>query len=374
MAKPLHTPRVNNNDDTVQVIEINVAPGDRISRGDVLAEVETDKSISEVEAERDGYVLKILCAVDDQVAVGSVMMWIGDRPDEPVPETAVEEQPTAAGTAGGNGGSQPTAKARLLLREHGLSAAQVPASGERLSAADVQAYIDRQVPAPAAAAPTAPATERIPDVPGELLELSAEEHGMLTTVAWHRDRAAAAYLEIQYDPAVWEPVAADYAKQHGLMMSPLLPLMAYRLVRLAVENPRLNSTIIGQRRYQYTPVNLGFTVQAGTTLYLTVTQDAGNLDLDSFITALGQVQRHAMAHKLKPRESQGTTIAFSSMARWNVTRHQPILPPNCSLMVAHAATGEDGKATLGASYDHRVLSGFEVAKLLRELAKPPVLP
>ena len=51
----------------------------------------------------------------------------------------------------------------------------------------------------------------------------------------------------------------------------------------------------------------------------------------------------------------------------------PILPPNTSLMVAHAATGPDGRAVLGASYDHRVLSGFDAVRLLQELTKPPVL-
>jgi hypothetical protein len=41
-------------------------------------------------------------------------------------------------------------------------------------------------------------------------------------------------------------------------------------------------------------------------------------------------------------------------------------------MIAHAAPKGSGRAVLGASYDHRVLSGFDVARLLMELAKPPV--
>ena len=79
----------------------------------------------------------------------------------------------------------------------------------------------------------------------------------------------------------------------------------------------------------------------------------------------------SMGHKLKRHETQGATIAFSSMARWRVTRHMPILPPQTSLMVAHAATGPEGRAVLGASYDHRVLSGYDVVGLLTDLARPP---
>ena len=120
-------------------------------------------------------------------------------------------------------------------------------------------------------------------------------------------------------------------------------------------------------------MNLGFTVQAGNTLYLTVINDAAKMNLDEFIQNMGEVQRRAMGHKLKPRDTQGATVAFSSMSRWRVTRHMPILPPNTALMVAHAATGSDGHAVLGASYDHRVLSGFDVVRLLQVLAKPPAL-
>ena len=66
--------------------------------------------------------------------------------------------------------------------------------------------------------------------------------------------------------------------------------------------PVLNSTIVGDRRYRYTPVNLGFTVQAGETLYLTVVRDSNSLDETRFVNALGDIQRRAIIHKLAPEE------------------------------------------------------------------------
>ncbi len=59
------------------------------------------------------------------------------------------------------------------------------------------------------------------------------------------------------------------------------------------------------------------------------------------------------------------------MARWNVSRHVPILPPQTGLIVAHSAPRGSGKAVLGASYDHRLLSGFDVVQVLQALATPP---
>jgi pyruvate/2-oxoglutarate dehydrogenase complex dihydrolipoamide acyltransferase (E2) component len=369
MATALHAPRVNNNDDIVQVIGFRVAVGDYVKAGQVVLDVETDKAIVEVAAEVDGYVLKLMCAVDDKVPVGGILLWQGESADEPVPETVA-----AAPAAEGGGNARPTAKARALLKELGLDAAAVPASGDRLSLADVEAYmarhgIQRRDHTPA---PVVSKEESLPDVPGDLVDLNAEERGMLLTVSWHRDHAAATYLEVEYDPKAWEEHAAAYAAEHKLMLSPLLPLLAYRYVQLVKASPKLNATVVNGKRFQYQPVNLGFTVQAGETLYLTVVRDADTLETGKFIEALGEVQRHAIQKKLSREETSGATIAFSSMARWSVSRHIPILPPYCSLMIAHAAPKGSGRAVLGASYDHRVLSGFDVARLLMELAKPPV--
>jgi pyruvate/2-oxoglutarate dehydrogenase complex dihydrolipoamide acyltransferase (E2) component len=374
MPYPVHTPRVNNNDDTVQVIALRVSPGDRVKAGQLLAEVETDKSVSDVEAERDGFILRIDCELDQQVTVGSIMMWLGDSADEQAPEVVVAEAAVAGASSG-----QATAKARSLLRRYGLDVGQIPASGDgRLRADDVERYIAAEgltgkagTGAGAEVGTAARAAEPRPDVPGEARDLSLEERGMLHTVTWHRDHAAATYLEVEYDPSAWEEYAAAYAARHKLMLSPLLPLLAYRLVQLAAAEPRLNATLVDGKRYEYRNVNLGFTVQAGTTLYLTVIREAQALDTTGFLNALGVVQRHAMGHKLRAEEVQGATIGFSSMARWQVSRHMPILAPNTALMIAHAAPKGRKRAVLGASYDHRVLSGFDTAKLLQQLITPP---
>jgi len=373
MAFALHAPRVNNNDDIVQVIGFRVGVGDFVNKGDIVIDIETDKAIVEVAAENDGYVLKLMCEVDDKVAVGAILLWQGASKDEPVPES-----PVAAPAPAGGGNTRPTAKARALLKELGLDAGVVanlvPASGGRLTLADVEAYmaahgIQRRGHTPAV---VIPAQESLPDVPGELRDLNAEERGMLLTVSWHRDHAAATYLEVEYEPKAWEDHAAAYATANKLMLSPLLPLLAYRLVQLVKANPKLNATVVNGKRFQYRPVNLGFTVQAGETLYLTVVRNADTMETKQFIENLGEVQRHALQRKLSREETTGATIAFSSMARWNVSRHIPILPPYSSLMIAHAAPKGSGRAVLGASYDHRVLSGFDVARLLMDLAKPPV--
>ncbi|XHS77511.1 2-oxo acid dehydrogenase subunit E2 [Burkholderiaceae bacterium UC74_6] len=370
MASPIHTPRVNNNDDIVKLITLEVRVGDAVKAGQMVAQVETDKAIVEVEAPADGFLLGWTAEVDQMVAVGSVLAWIGATKDEAVPQPQADATPAAAA---GSATGQPTAKARMLLLQHGLQADQVPASGERLSADDVLRYVAQRPGAAKTQRASAPVADATPQVAGARKPLSGSERGMLQTVSWSREHAVPGYLEIEFDPAPWDAYAKGWAEARRLMMTPLLPLMAWRLVELARETPVLNATIAGNDRFEFDAVNLGFTVQAGDTLYLAVTRQANTLGEEGFVNQLGEIQRRAMKHQLSVDELTGATVSFSSMARWKISRHIPVLPPQTALIVAHAQSAS-GVHVLGATYDHRVLSGFQVAQLLRKLAKPGATP
>ena len=110
MAHPVHAPRVNNNDDTVTVVRIAVGAGDYVRQGDLILEVETEKAAVAVEAEQDGYVLLIRCREGDTLAVGDVVVWMGDRPDDAIPEPPAAADAVVREAAAGDG---MTGKARL---------------------------------------------------------------------------------------------------------------------------------------------------------------------------------------------------------------------------------------------------------------------
>ena len=362
MVHPVCTPRLNNNDDKVRLADVVVRVGDRVNVGQTLAQVETDKAMVAIESEWQGYVLSILPAIGTMVAVGSVLLWIGDQADEAVPG----DEGVGNDVAEKKVTSEPTAKARMLLAQHGLNAAAVPARGDRLTGEDVEAYLSSQPEQPAQQARPA-ASQGLP--PGRLMPLSMEERGMLRSVQWHRDQAVPAYLEIEFDQQAWEKHAKAFAAERRLLGDPLLPLLAHRLVTIARDHPKLNSTIADGLRYAYEHVNLGFTIQVKESLYLVVVPQAQTKEPQAFIDALGRLHRKAIAHRLAPEDLQGATVAFSSMARWQVSRHVPILPPQVSMIVAHTVS-KDSRAVLGATYDHRVLSGGETAAILQRLSQP----
>jgi pyruvate dehydrogenase E2 component (dihydrolipoamide acetyltransferase) len=149
----------------------------------------------------------------------------------------------------------------------------------------------------------------------------------------------------------------------------LLALMAYRLVHVARQNPKINSTIVADSRREYSDVNLGFTIQSGSNLILLSIRAADRMSSKQFVDALAVLMRQGMRGRLTAAETSDVTLSFSSMARWQVTSHVPVLPPHTSLIVAHTH-GRSGTAALGASYDHRVLTGGEVAAVLRAVSTP----
>lgn len=370
MAVSIHVPRINNNDDEVKLVELQVVAGDKVTQGQVLGSVETDKAVVDIESPADGFVLAIRGEAGDTVTVGAVLIWLGASAEEQAPEEGPVRSAEGPQTA-------PTAKAQLLLREYGLLAAQVTASGERLSADDVRRHIDASGLAPAASGTAGHATptprragNQRPDQPGQARTLASHERGMLHTVSWQRDMAVPGYLEMACDDAAWQAHAQAYGQQHKLLLNPALPLMAWRLVALCAEMPRFNATLVDEQRHEFDDVNLGFTVQAGEVLYLAVMRAAQTLGEAGFVQGLVGLQRRAAAHELAPQELSGATVGFSSMARWKVARHVPVLAPHTALMVAHTVDA-DGRGVLGATYDHRVLHGGDVAMLLRKLGASP---
>jgi pyruvate/2-oxoglutarate dehydrogenase complex dihydrolipoamide acyltransferase (E2) component len=362
MQVAIYTPRVNNNDDFVRFGQTFISVGAAVRTGDPIAEIETDKATFTVEAEHDGYLLGFVQPLGEMIAVGSVLGWMGDSADEAIPYGE------AAGT-GSPVNAEPTLKATLLLAKFGLNASDVPVSGERLSAQDVLNYAHKRRLTGSIAVPSSE-EEASPELPaGDRRRLTAIEQGMVKTVSWHRDSAVPGYVEIQYSTEPWQRYAEAFQSEHKLLLNPVLALMAYRLVQLAREYPNLNATIRGEDRYQYASINLGFALQSGDNLYLLSLKDSDKLEEKPFVDTLSLLMRHGTKGRLTADQTGGVTVGFSSMARWKVARHMPILAPYTSLMVAHAHE-TDQMASLGATYDHRVLAGGQVAAALHALSRP----
>lgn len=98
MAVEIKVPIPDQTTEEVRIVSWKKAVGDTVKKGEVILEIETDKAVMEVESAGDGVVLQQLSRVDDMVAVGKVIGFIGVAGEE-IPdrdEAIATEEPQAA--------------------------------------------------------------------------------------------------------------------------------------------------------------------------------------------------------------------------------------------------------------------------------------
>lgn len=147
MLKEIRLPRLNANDTEVRLVAWLAKDGARIARGEAVCAVETTKASAELEAEQEG-ILRHAAPEGAELAVGSLVGWIGTTPEELAGVQA------SRGEAGRT--PRATEKARRLARKLGVDIGKVPVRGGMIRERDVASFAGSPGPE-AGAATRAPA-------------------------------------------------------------------------------------------------------------------------------------------------------------------------------------------------------------------------
>ena len=137
---PVHLPQSGPNDTTATLSEWSKPHGQWVNKGETIAVAETTKSVFEIEAPAAGY-LTVLAPVGATVEVGAtiaVLSPVETGVDSVLAWLAAQTEPAAPVAAAAKAW---TMKAELLAQRHGLALAAIPAAGDRITEADVQAFI-----------------------------------------------------------------------------------------------------------------------------------------------------------------------------------------------------------------------------------------
>ncbi len=172
MATNVILPALGMSQDTGKIVQWLKAEGDRVAKGEPLAEIETDKATVEIEAFADGVLAHVAAAVGDDVPVGQVIAVIL-TPEEVLQEAEVESHPQiASGEIVGKPGTDtspvtPSVSqngtvslspaealgqfaipvsplASRIAAEHNLDLRLVTTAGKRIQKSDVLAYLQNQ--------------------------------------------------------------------------------------------------------------------------------------------------------------------------------------------------------------------------------------
>jgi pyruvate dehydrogenase E2 component (dihydrolipoamide acetyltransferase) len=375
-------------------------PGDKISIGDVIAEVETDKATMEMEAFDEGVIAEIVVKEGGVVKVGEPIAMLeggSSAPKKveapaaakaPAPAVTVPGVPTApkpkpqATTGGARVKASPLAKKIALERGINLSSVQGTGPGGRILASDVPA----SGAAPRTAAPAA-ATIKI-DVPFSASDKKVPLSGMRRTIA---DRLLASktqiphfYLTMEIDAGPLSRLRRDVNSAAEASGSPKITVNDFILLataRTAAQHPRVNAAFAGDSVVEYSGVHLSVAIAVEDGLVTPVVRDAQNLSLRGISAAVKDLATRARSKKLKPEEYQGGTLTVSNLGAYGVDSFYAIInPPQAAILAVGAivkkpvVNAQDQivighRMSISLSGDHRVVDGAVGAEFLAALRK-----
>jgi pyruvate dehydrogenase E2 component (dihydrolipoamide acetyltransferase) len=392
--------------ETGKVLHWLKSPGDTVTKGEPLVEIETDKITVEVEAPASGVLREVTAAAGDVVPVGKTIALI----------FAAEE----AGVASPPAAVKASPLARKIAQEHGVDLAQVKAAGGKIEKADVLAHVAGQAPAatvngraarPAAARLTAasPKARRLAAERGldlTALRGSGPEHAVLAA-----DVPAAVSTPPRMDaPAVgsvwrimaermtasWTTAPHFYlvrevnvsrlvtwreraSKQTGARIT--YTDLLVRIVAAALSlHPRVNASWRDGAIVQNTDINIGLAVAIDDGLVVPVIHRADTLSLVEITARREDIVSRGQAGKLRPGDIQGGGFTISNLGMYGVDAFNAIVnPPQAAILavgrIADRVVAVNGQAVvqptmvLTLSCDHRALDGARGAQFLGALAE-----
>ena len=368
--------------------------GDKITVGDVIADVETDKATMEMEAFDDGTITEILVPEGGIVKVGQPLANLeGGKKSaaKSSPPTAVASTPTAAAapaptkpktTATPDGSrikASPLAKKIALERGVDLSGVQGTGPGGRVVAADVPTTAIAR-----SAAPTAPRIE----VPFSDADTKTPLSGMRRTIA---ERLLASktqiphfYLTIEIDAAPLAKIRKELnaaAEASGTSKVTVNDFILLAAARAAKQHPRVNAAFAGDSIVEYGSVNLSVAIAVEDGLITPVIRDAQSLSLREISAAVKDLAARARSKKIKPEEYQGGTLTISNLGAYGIDSFYAIInPPQAAILAVGAivkkpvVNAQDQivagqRMNISLSGDHRVVDGAAGAEFLATMRK-----
>ena len=375
-ARPIKMPKLSDTMTEGTIVSWEKQPGDKVSRGTVVATVETDKAIMDLEVFREGYLSGPLAPVGAVVPVGEPIAYLVDRPDRvsdqaqarpapapaappsprprpepagtPKPKTKIPAMPSGASPAPRPRHAPATPYARQLAGAHGIDLQHIQGSGPGgvITATDVLAG---NIPKGMA--------RRVYQVPGEGRPMDAMEkavaHNMEYSLSMPLFR-----VTVYLDPS--RLLAAS--KQAGYSLTVTLAKAAALAIR---EHPKVNAVYQHEDRIvEREQVDVGLAVETeGMGLVVPVLRDVLNHDLAELNARWKDLVNRARARRLKPEEYSNPTFTISNMGMLGVALFDAIPVPGTSAIFAIATSGPQGMpVTLTA--DHRIINGADAARFL----------
>jgi pyruvate dehydrogenase E2 component (dihydrolipoamide acetyltransferase) len=379
--------------------------GDSITRGEVLAEIETDKATVEVQSTFDGVLAKLLVEEGQAVPVGDPIAWIAEpgedvsalevpvsgssAPGEAVKETvsSPETQPQLQSKQSSvitSGRVKVSPLARKIASERGISLQGVQGSGPggRIVKRDLETLLDnllsqdtkkeiRPLPSPN------PLVDRSAIPADEVVKASRLRQAINRRMTSSKQQIPHFYVAHEYDFA---PIMKLRSELNALLPEDQKISVNDFIIKAAAMAlrfyPNLNASMQDDEIVRHGHVNIGVAVAVEGGLLTVVSKDADVKPLRLISSEVREMAAKAREGKVRPEEIEGSTFSISNLGMFDVDEFSAIInPPEAAILAVGSVkqtpvvvngelqVGTRLKATL--SGDHRITDGAEAAQFLQ---------
>jgi len=369
--------------------------GDEVKKGDLLAEIETDKATMELESYKNGTLLYIGAQKGDKIPVNSLLCIIGEKgkvdidkivaaskgspvaepgnaADEAVikpaesnaeqlaVESAPKQQPSSPASLSepveashktslnGDGRIKASPLAKKLAAEKGIDINQVPGSGDsgRIVKKDVDSFVpakkEKEQAAPAARQeqPAQPVTPQIPagQISFEDFPVSQMRKTIARRLSESMFTAPHFYLtmSIDMDSAVASRVKLNEVSPVKISFNDIV----LKAVAVALkQHPKVNSSWLGDKIRINHHINIGVAVAVEEGLLVPVIRFADTKSLSRIAAEVKDVAQRAKEKKLQPADWEGSTFTISNLGMFGIDQFTAIIntPDACILAIGGIA-------------------------------------
>ncbi len=394
--------------------------GENINKGEVLAEIETDKATVEVESHFSGVVLQHLVDPGASVPVNDPIAVVGAE-GEQVPvssnqspvsshQSSVTSDQTPAAETTGQPENRKTQEAQSAIsnqqseivkasplakkvaRDKGVDLGAVVGTGPggRIVRRDIEAALSNQSTVTSVQPIAQPALESSRFAPSTNFQLPITNIEVPTT----KLRQAIGRRLVESKTTIPHFYVTHEYKMEALMelrkqVNGYLPEgeklsvndFIVKAVALALrEFPNLNATLQGDKIIRKGGVNVGVAVTVPGGLMTVVVKDTDQKPLRVISSEVKSMAARAREGKVKPEDVDGSTFSTSNLGMYDVEDFIAIInPPEAAILAISSAREvpvvENGQIKAGwrmkatISVDHRVSDGAEAAQFMQSLAK-----
>jgi pyruvate dehydrogenase E2 component (dihydrolipoamide acetyltransferase) len=400
MASILRMPEVAANAVEAVLQSWPIAENTAYATGDVIATVETEKAVVDVEAEKDGVVLKTLVAEGAEVQVGDPIALIGDPGEKPADldallaelgvaagEPAVEPEAVAvsvasvasAGSGNGSGGrvfSSPLA--RRLAKEAGLPFETISGTGPngRIIRRDVEAAIRSRTTAPA---PRPVEVRKAVESPKAAAAFTDVPHSRIRAAVAARlteSKRTTPHFYLRGSANVGRLLKLRRRLNEGPVRISLNDLVLKAAAQAHVLVPAMNVIWTPDAVRSFSSVDISVAIATERGLVTPVLRSAEQLTISSVATTVRDFVERAKAGRLRQDELEGGSFSVTNLGMFGTEEFAAIINPPQSAILAVGAVREEPIVRKGAlrvgsvmrvtlSVDHRPIDGAIAAEWMK---------